>query len=131
VESNAQVIREERRQRAVESLGLNEAGRNAGLDRVTRLACSLFGVAMSSVTVMDHDRALYPGRAGFDSDESPRQDTPCHLVIDSGEVITTDDATSDPRFADIAPIVALLAAPEAHFVTAGTVVADGGIWMGL
>jgi NAD(P)-dependent dehydrogenase (short-subunit alcohol dehydrogenase family) len=33
--------------------------------------------------------------------------------------------------ADISPIIALLGQPEAHFVTAGTVVADGGIWMGL
>jgi 3-oxoacyl-[acyl-carrier protein] reductase len=32
---------------------------------------------------------------------------------------------------DLAPLVALLASPEAHFLTAGTVVADGGIWMGL
>lgn len=32
---------------------------------------------------------------------------------------------------DLAPLVALLAAPGAHFLTAGTLVADGGIWMGL
>ena len=32
---------------------------------------------------------------------------------------------------DLAPLVELLASSDAHFVTAGTVVADGGIWMGL
>jgi NAD(P)-dependent dehydrogenase (short-subunit alcohol dehydrogenase family) len=32
---------------------------------------------------------------------------------------------------DLAPLVALLASREAHFLTAGTLVADGGIWMGL
>ena len=32
---------------------------------------------------------------------------------------------------DLAPLVALLASPDAHFLPAGTVVADGGIWMGL
>jgi 3-oxoacyl-[acyl-carrier protein] reductase len=32
---------------------------------------------------------------------------------------------------DLAPLVALIGQSEAHFVTAGTVVADGGIWMGL
>ena len=32
---------------------------------------------------------------------------------------------------DLAPIAALLGAPELHFWTAGTLVADGGVWMGL
>ena len=32
---------------------------------------------------------------------------------------------------DLVPVIELLASPDAHFVTAGTVVADGGIWMGL
>lgn len=103
--NEAALIREERRQRAVESLGLTGTERNPRLDRVTRTAKALFGVAMSSVTVIDRDRALYLGRAGFDDAESGRGDTPCHLVVDSGELITTDDARLDPRFADIAPFV--------------------------
>jgi NAD(P)-dependent dehydrogenase (short-subunit alcohol dehydrogenase family) len=66
--------------------------------------------------------------------------TAAHLWLPEPEAIAVTGATtlSTPAFgrsgdaaADIAPIVALLAAPEAHFVTAGTVVADGGIWMGL
>lgn len=32
---------------------------------------------------------------------------------------------------DLAPLVALLADDDAHFLTAGTLVADGGTWMGL
>ncbi len=93
--------REGRRQRAVESLGIVESGHEDRLDRVTRVARAVFGVPLSSVTVMDHDRALYVGRAGFDDPESARSDTPCSLVTDTGEVITTDDARVDPRFADL------------------------------
>lgn len=33
--------------------------------------------------------------------------------------------------ADLAPLVAALASPDTHFLTAGTLVADGGLWMGL
>jgi NAD(P)-dependent dehydrogenase (short-subunit alcohol dehydrogenase family) len=33
--------------------------------------------------------------------------------------------------ADLAPLVELLGTEEAHFLTAGTLVADGGLWMGL
>ena len=93
--------REERRQRAVESLGIVETGHVDRLDRVTRVAKALFGVMISSVTVMDHDRALYAGRAGFDDPESGRTDTPCSLVTDTGELVTTDDARVDPRFAHL------------------------------
>ncbi|KQO81608.1 hypothetical protein ASF17_10660 [Frigoribacterium sp. Leaf263] len=94
--------REVRRQRAVESLGVIDTDRNPRLDRITRMARAIFGVPMSSVTVIDSDRALFLGRDGFDVPVVGRADTPCRLVIDSGEIITTDDARIDPRFDDIA-----------------------------
>jgi sigma-B regulation protein RsbU (phosphoserine phosphatase) len=97
-------IREGRRQRAVESLGLTEAVRHAQLDRVARIARATFGVDFSSITVFDHDRALFVGGGGFDALESPRADSPCQLVVDSGEIVTTDDARTDARFDGIANI---------------------------
>jgi NAD(P)-dependent dehydrogenase (short-subunit alcohol dehydrogenase family) len=57
---------------------------------------------------------------------------------DDAKTVTGATTLSTPAFGrygeaadDLAPLVALLGEPEAHFVTAGTVVADGGIWMGL
>jgi NAD(P)-dependent dehydrogenase (short-subunit alcohol dehydrogenase family) len=32
---------------------------------------------------------------------------------------------------DLAPVIELLGTDEAHFLTAGTLVTDGGLWMGL
>ena len=32
---------------------------------------------------------------------------------------------------DLAPVIELLGTEEAHFLTAGTLVTDGGLWMGL
>lgn len=96
--------REDRRQRAVESLGFTEAVRNPQLDRVARIARATFGTDFSSITVFDRDRALFVGGGGFDAVESPRADSPCQLVVDSGEIITTDDARLDPRFDGIANI---------------------------
>jgi NAD(P)-dependent dehydrogenase (short-subunit alcohol dehydrogenase family) len=66
--------------------------------------------------------------------------TAAHLWIPSDDAVAVTGATTLSTAAfgrpgdaetDIAPIVALLGKPEAHFVTAGTIVADGGIWMGL
>jgi len=96
--------REERRQRAVESLGLTEAKRQPQLDRVARIARATFGVEFSSITVFDHDRALFVGGGGFEGVEAPRAASPCQLVVDSGEIVTTDDARTDARFDGIANI---------------------------
>jgi phosphoserine phosphatase RsbU/P len=64
--------REERRQRAVESLGVLDGGPNERLDRITRLARTIFGVPLSSVTILDGDRAFFPSAQGFESREAPR-----------------------------------------------------------
>ncbi|MDY0947081.1 SpoIIE family protein phosphatase [Frigoribacterium sp. CFBP9039] len=95
--------REIRRQRAVESLGVIDSDRNPRLDRITRMARAIFGVPMSSVTVLDNQRALFLGRDGFDVPVVGRHDTPCHLVIDSGEIISAEDAAADARFDHIEP----------------------------
>ncbi len=57
---------------------------------------------------------------------------------DDAKTVTGATTLSTPAFGragdagdDLAPLVALLGQGEAHFVTAGTVVADGGTWMGL
>lgn len=64
---------------------------------------------------------------------------PHHWVSDdAGQALAKAISLSVPAFggtgdaaADLAPLVAALAAPDAHFFTAGTLVADGGVWMGL
>lgn len=52
--------REERRQRAVDSLAL-DPGRDARFDRIVRLARTTLKVDWSSITVLDRDRAFFPG----------------------------------------------------------------------
>jgi NAD(P)-dependent dehydrogenase (short-subunit alcohol dehydrogenase family) len=64
---------------------------------------------------------------------------PHHWVADdAGEALSRAISLSKPAFGhygeaddDLAPLVAGLASPEMHFLTAGTLVADGGLWMGL
>ena len=51
---------------------------------------------------------------------------PRHLVVDARV-----RATPATPSTDLAPLIALLDDPDAHFLTAGTLVADGGTWMGL
>lgn len=56
----------------------------------------------------------------------------------TADAVTRAISLSAPAFGhpgdvatDLAPLVTLLDDPDAHFLTAGTLVADGGTWMGL
>ncbi len=60
------------------------------------------------------------------------------LAGEAGDNLTRAISLSTPALgsagdaaADLAPLVALLGDPESHFLTANTLVADGGTWMGL
>ena len=63
-----------------------------------------------------------------------------HLWVgaETGDALTRSISLSTPAFGrpgspaeDLAPLVSMLASPDAEFLTAGTLTADGGIWMGL
>jgi 3-oxoacyl-[acyl-carrier protein] reductase len=60
------------------------------------------------------------------------------LDTDAADALTRAISLSTPAFgghgdvaADLAPLIALLEDPDAHFLTAATLVADGGTWVGL
>jgi len=64
---------------------------------------------------------------------------PHHWVdADAAAALTRGISLSTPAFGgpgsaagDLAPLIALLDDPDAHFLTAATLVADGGTWVGL
>jgi 3-oxoacyl-[acyl-carrier protein] reductase len=64
---------------------------------------------------------------------------PHHWVdADTADALTRAISLSSPAFGghgsvadDLAPLIALLEDPDAHFLTAATLVADGGTWVGL
>ncbi len=93
--------REERRQRAVDSLGLGEDQRHERFDRITRVAQTLLGAQMSTITVLDRDRACYPGAAGYDGSPLPRDQTFCATTTSEDRLTVVADARLDPRFADL------------------------------
>lgn len=97
--------REERRQRAVESLLLTEEQLGERLARVTRVARLLFDVSWSSVTVLDGEQALFPAAEGFSGEPVPRRQTFCHTTTALDETVLVADARLDERFADLDLVV--------------------------
>jgi hypothetical protein len=92
---------ETRRQRAVETLAVQEGSSHEGLDRVTRMARLALGVSASSITVLDGDRAWFPSIQGFPPGPMPRSETFCDRTHAEGETVLVPDATQDPRFAHL------------------------------
>jgi phosphoserine phosphatase RsbU/P len=95
---------EQRRQRAVESLGLQvrvDRVTDERLDRVTRLARKMFDVEWTSVTVIDRDQAWFPSSQGFEIDAMERDDTFCERTTRLGEVTVVPDALADKHYRDL------------------------------
>lgn len=69
-------------------------------DRVTRVAQRVFGVPISTVSVVDPDREWFKSKQGITAAESPRDLSFCAHAILSDETLVITDAREDERFFD-------------------------------
>jgi diguanylate cyclase (GGDEF)-like protein len=89
---------------ALRRLGLLDSHPEERFDRITRVARRLFDVPIALVSLVDADRQWFKSNQGLDAVETPRDLAFCaHAILGDG-VMTVDDATLDPRFAD-SPLV--------------------------
>ncbi|HEV2044887.1 MAG TPA: histidine kinase dimerization/phosphoacceptor domain -containing protein, partial [Sphingomicrobium sp.] len=66
-------------------------------DRITSLAARLFGVPISIISIVDHDRIWFKSRHGVDVTEIPREPGLCASAILSPDPHILPDASVDPR----------------------------------
>ena len=69
-------------------------------DRITRLAARWFDVPIALITLLDKDRQWFKAVEGIDFCETSREAAFCARNIQSDTILTVEDATEDPRFAD-------------------------------
>lgn len=101
---NAGLSDGEVRSRHVERLSVGGQS-DSRFDRITGLAASLFGVPMSTVTLVDEETARFPGATGFDDRTPlPRGSVFCDLTVKQGTPLVVEDVTADERFAHL-PLV--------------------------
>ena len=91
---------DEKRQRAVEALGVLDTPPDARVDRVTRLAQELFDVPMVSVTLIDRDRQWRKSQIGLGGSEAPREGAFCDVTVRKGDTLIVEDASTDETFAE-------------------------------
>jgi serine phosphatase RsbU (regulator of sigma subunit) len=116
------------RSRHLERLSVLASPNEERFARITALASSLFGVPMSTVTLVDSDVATFAGNTGFaDAAPTPRNLVFCDETVASGQPMVVEDATADPRFADL-PLVT--GSPYLRFYAGVPLSDDDGVIIG-
>ena len=118
---------EETRLAALHSLGLLDTEAEERFDRITRLACRIFGTSMATVSLVDADRQWFKSSVGLPFPETAREDSFCaHAILDD-EPLVIGDATTDYRFADNPQV---LGEPNIRFYAGQPISAPGGEKLG-
>lgn len=118
---------EQRRQQAIDALGILDTPADERIDRVTRLARDFFGVPMVSVTLLDRDRQWRKSEVGLGGNEAPREDSFCDATVSRGSMLVVEDAAKDADFADNPFVVG---DPRLRFYAGQPLAAPGGEHIG-
>ncbi len=70
------------------------------LDALVDLAAQVVGVPFATVNLLSTELQHQVATVGFDGGVSPREDSMCRVVVDTGEAVMVEDASQDPRWAD-------------------------------
>lgn len=88
---------EPQRMAAVARYDVLDTPPDGAFDRITALAARLFGVPISIISIVDHDRIWFKSHHGVDVTEIPRDPGLCASAILSPDPHILSDARADPR----------------------------------
>lgn len=95
---------EHARLHSMEQLNLIDSPREERFDRITRMACHVFGAPMSTVSLIDDRRQWFKSTQGFPMIDVPRHETVCQTTIarsyrqPDDPALVIEDASADPEF---------------------------------
>jgi diguanylate cyclase (GGDEF)-like protein len=118
---------ETRREIALQRYDIIDTAPEPNFDRITKLAASIFGLPVCTLSFVDHDRFWFKSKFGVDATEMPRRMAFCNETIRSNEVFVVANASRDPRFLN-APVVAM--PPHFQFYAGAPLVAPSGACVG-
>lgn len=90
---------EQDRLAALEHYDVLDTPREEAFDRVTRLVRSIFGVSMSTVTLIDGHRQWFKSKQGLNVAETGRGPALCNAAIQYPRPLVVLDTLADDRFA--------------------------------
>lgn len=112
---------------ALESLSMLDSVPEERFDRLTRLACRLFGTSIAAVSLVDSDRQWFKSIQGLEATETSRDVSFCGHAILCPEIMVVNDASLDERFHDN-PLV--VGAPHIRFYAGCPISGPGGHQIG-
>lgn len=90
---------EDERLRALSGYGAVDTAPEPELDRIVRLAATLFDAPIALVSLIGETRNFFKARVGVGICESPRDISFCAHALVAEDVLVIPDAAADPRFA--------------------------------
>jgi diguanylate cyclase (GGDEF)-like protein len=112
---------------ALDSYDILDTPSEEAFDRITRLAQKIFGVSMSTVTLLDGHRQWFKSRQGVSDCETGRQPALCNVAITLNRPLVVCDTHLDARF-EKNPLV--LGAPFLRFYAGAQLRAPDGFVIG-
>lgn len=96
---------EKQRIQALHDLQVLDSLPSPVFDSITELAASICGTDIALISLVDTKRQWFKSRHGFEPSETGRDESFCaHTIMDTASVLVVNDATQDPRFAQL-PLV--------------------------
>jgi diguanylate cyclase (GGDEF)-like protein len=92
-------VNETQRLRALQDLMILDTPPDSDLDALVKLACEIFNVPISIISLIDRDRQWFKAVAGLEFSETKRAVAICNFAIAGGQPFVVKDALRDPRFA--------------------------------
>src|SRR6202041_4162009 len=91
---------EQDRLAALDNYDVLDTPREEAFDRVTRLVRSIFGVSMSTVTLIDGHRQWFKSQQGMPNAETERAPALCNVAIQLPRPLVVPDTLQDKPFAE-------------------------------
>jgi diguanylate cyclase (GGDEF)-like protein len=91
---------EQERLAALDNYDVLDTPQEEAFDRVTRLVRSIFGVSMSTVTLIDGHRQWFKSQHGMPNQETERGPALCNAAINHPRPLIVPDTLQDPKFAN-------------------------------
>ena len=119
---------EAQRQATLNAYAILDTGPEQAFDDLAQIASAIFGVPMSAVTLVDHNRQWLKAKVGLEGTQTPRSDAFCaHTILTPNEVMVVPDTHLDPRFQNN-PLV--LGAPKLRFYAGAPLITPNGCALG-
>jgi diguanylate cyclase (GGDEF)-like protein len=102
---HADPCNEQQRLAALDNYDVLDTSPEEAFDRVTRIVRGIFGVSMSTVTLIDGHRQWFKSQQGMPNRETARGPALCNAALQFSRPLIVPDTLLDPRFADNAFVV--------------------------